>query len=69
MGTRRGRPLKTREWVASDSPVETGDHTVVMAEEYVAVCFSLIAICNMGMIVGKWSVKGGPQLASSWWLW
>lgn len=39
MGTQRGRLLKTSEWVAVDSPAETGDHTVVMAEEYVALCF------------------------------
>lgn len=43
-----------------DSPAEIGDHTVVMAAEYVGVCFSLIAICKPGYDVKNGVIKGFP---------
>lgn len=46
--------------VAVDGPAELGDHTVVMAAEYVGVCFSLIAECNLDIIVKNGVRKGSP---------
>lgn len=55
--TLRGRLLKTRMWMA-DSPAKIADHDIVMAAKYIGVCFSLIAICSLGIIVGKRDIKG-----------